>query len=100
MLSIEGIVGILLIVILNYVFTVMFLSKVKEQRIVEKEIIKNSVNRIYKDFCMKLIPICIIAVTFCFIQWIPISSFGMVMFWGIVEMLIYNYVVTINVLKS
>ena len=38
-------------------------------------------------------------VTFSFIKWMPISSFGMVMFWGVSLVAIYNSLVTNSLLK-
>ena len=38
-------------------------------------------------------------ITFCFIRWTPISSFGMIMFWGIALMVVYNSIVTNGLLK-
>ena len=57
------------------------------------------VKEVYKEFFVKIIPIVIVAITFCFMGWMPISSFGMVMFWGIVLMAIYNSIVTNSLLK-
>ncbi len=47
-----------------------------------------------------MVPVILMTITFCFINWIPISSFGMVMFWGIVLMAIYNGVITNSLLKK
>ena len=49
---------------------------------------------------LKVIPIAILSVVFCFIKWIPASSFGMVMFWGIALIIIYNLLITKNLLKK
>ena len=48
---------------------------------------------------MKLIPICISVIVFCFISWTTISSFGMVMFWGVALIALYNYLITATMLK-
>ena len=57
-------------------------------------------NMSIKDMVIKIIPIAILAITFCFMGWIPTSSFGMVMFWGITLIIIYNLLVTKNLLKT
>lgn len=54
---------------------------------------------VYKEFFLKIIPVIILAITFCFITWTPISSFGMVIFWGLVLLAIYNSIVTNSLLK-
>ncbi len=86
-LSIEGLLGIVIAFALDY----MLISKliVKTDRKLE----------VWKEFFVRIIPIMILAVTFCFIAWTPISSFGMTMFWGIVLIAIYNSIVTNSLLK-
>ena len=61
--------------------------------------IKQMVKETYKEFFITILPICIAVITFCFAGWTPISSFGMVMFWGIVLIAIYNFIITNNLLK-
>ena len=54
---------------------------------------------IYKEFFLTIFPIIILVITLCFVNWEPMSSFGMVMFWGIALIAIYNVLVTNNLLK-
>lgn len=99
-LSIEGILGIIVILILNYIFINMLLKRIKEKnKKVQAEDVKIAYREMIKEFFIKIVPICIAIVVFSFIQWTPISSFGMVMFWGIVLIALYNYIVTYNLLK-
>ena len=99
-ISLEGAYGILVILILNYIFINMLLKKIKNQ---SKKPTKEEVNlaekETFKEFFIKIVPICIAIIVFCFVQWTPISSFGMVMFWGIALIAIYNYIVTDSLLK-
>ena len=78
----------------------MLLKKIKNQ---SKKPTKEEVNlaekETFKEFFIKIVPICIAIIVFCFVQWTPISSFGMVMFWGIALIAIYNYIVTDSLLK-
>lgn len=48
----------------------------------------------YKSFISKIVPVAIIAFTFSFIKWEAISTFGMITFWGILLVLIYNLIIT------
>ncbi|MCI8412434.1 MAG: hypothetical protein HFJ40_08495, partial [Clostridia bacterium] len=99
-ISIEGIFGIVLVLILNYIFINKLLLKLKEKsKKSDKEIVKTSIKETYKEFFIKIIPICITVIIFCFIKWVPISSFGMIMFWGITLIAIYNFIVTNSLLK-
>ena len=100
-LSIEGLCAIGLVLILEYVFIKGLLQKIKqnEKEKLNKEIITKIIKETYAQFFISMIPASIAVITFCFIKWIPISSFGMVMFWGIVLIAIYNFIVTCNLIK-
>ena len=93
-ISIESIFGIAVTLILNYIFVNKLLSKLKKEETVNKGIITNILKENYKEFFIKIIPVCIAVITFCFIKWEPISSFGMVMFWGILLIALYNISIT------
>lgn len=41
-----------------------------------------------------LVPVAIIAIIFTFNSWLPVFSFGMVMFWGIAVSILYNFIFT------
>lgn len=97
-LSIEGIFAIAITLVLNYIFVNKLLSKLKNEKI-NKGIVNKSLTETYKEFFIRIIPVCILAIVFCFINWSPISSFGMVMFWGIALIAIYNFIVTNILLK-
>ena len=86
-LSIEGIFGIVVVFVLNYILLNQLVAKKEERKL------------IYQNFFIKIIPIIIMIVTFSFIKWMPISSFGMVMFWGVSLVAIYNSLVTNSLLK-
>ena len=89
-ISIEAIAGIIIVLILNYIFTKMLLNKINDLRKEKEEnIIKKATIETYKKFYLRIIPICIMSIAFCFIKWIPISSFGM----------IYNAIITRYILK-
>ena len=96
--SIQGIVGIIVTIILNYIFINKILSTIKKSEDSKKlENVKEGIKESYKEFFIKLVPICISVIAFCFASWTTISSFGMVMFWGILLMAIYNYFITKNI---
>ena len=96
-LTIEGIVGIVLIIGLNYKFNYKLLKKINNK--MEKTNVKNAIKENYIEFFIKIIPIIILAIAFCFIKWVAINSFGMVMFWGIALIAIYNIIITNTLLK-
>ena len=98
--SIQGIIGIIVTIILNYIFINKLLSIIKKSEDSKKlETVKEALKQGYKQFFIKLIPICISIIVFCFAGWTTISSFGMVMFWGITLIALYNYLITATMLK-
>lgn len=100
LVSIQGIVGILITIFLNYIFINKILLNIKNSADSKKiENVKQGIKDAYIEFFKKLIPICISIIVFCFISWSTISSFGMIMFWGISLMAIFNYLVTATMLK-
>ena len=99
-ISIESIAGIIIVLILNYIFTTMFLNKIEELNKEKAEnVMKKATGETYKKFYLRIIPVCIMAIAFSFIKWVPISSFGMITFWGIVIIAIYNAIITRYLLK-
>lgn len=100
-LSIEGLVAIALVLILEYIFINRILSKTKQESKgkINRAIIKEAIKETYKEFFITIIPIAIVIITFCFAKWTSISSFGMVMFWGISLIAIYNFAILGNLLK-
>ena len=98
--ALEGIFAIAIILIINYIFQNKLLTKIKELKTNKEEgIVGKAMKETYKEFFIKILPICIMAIVFCFISWIPISSFGMVMFWGLLLIAIYNPTITQALLK-
>ncbi len=99
-ISIDSIFAIGIILILNYIFTNMLLSnnrKMNDSKV--ENAVGKSVSETYKKFFMRIIPICVVVITFCFANWIPMNSFGMTAFWGIVIIAIYNAIITNGLLR-
>ena len=93
-ISIEGIGAILLTLIINLRLNQMILSKTKTMNVVSE-----AVTTSYKELFLRIIPIMIITVVFSFSGWTNLSSFGMIMFWGLALIAVYNIVVTKTLLK-
>lgn len=92
-ITVEGLIAIIVSIILTYIAILKILQyKLK----IENE--KQAFERAMRNFIMVLIPVVIISVVFTFNSWLPVFSFGMVMFWGIVVNLVYNLIVTRNLL--
>ena len=94
MISVEGICAIIIIILLNLKFTQELLEKTKKVNL-----LKEALKLTYKDIFIKIIPIIILSIVACLTKWDNLSSFGMIMFWGIVLIALYNFIVTRTLLK-
>lgn len=86
----EGIAGISLSIIINYIFMYKAFNRIDSKFIKETT----------KDFSIKLIPIFIIAVIFTFGTTANIASFGMALVWGLIIMYLYNLSLTQITVKT
>lgn len=86
-ITLEGVAGIITSIILEYISIMYALNKMKENTDL-------TCNQCFTKFLPILVPIAISTVILCFVKWLPIYSFGMTMFWGIVLVIVYNHVVT------
>ena len=93
-ITIEGIGAIILVILIDLKLSQMMLNKTKILNVVS-ETVKSS----YKELFLKLVPIMIVSIVFCFSGWTNLSSFGMIMFWGFILIAIYNIIVTEILLK-
>lgn len=89
-ITIEGICGIVLGSIINFVYTYNAFRNIR----------LNFVKDVTAKFALRLIPIYIIAVVFSFNRIAKISSLGMTLVWGIIIMYLYNMTLTQITLNS
>lgn len=90
-ISIAGLCAIALSVIINYIVNIITLNNLKNIED-EKLALKKSVGKIVK----MLIPIFIVFIVFTFFN----SSFGIVGFWSLIILLIYNFLITNNLITG
>lgn len=93
-ISLESLVAAIMILILNYIVTIQLL-RIKEP---DKEQSKKQYANQFKSIIIRLVPIFIISIIFAFVSGTKIYTFGMFMFWGVLLSVIYNYIVTKNML--
>lgn len=86
-ITLEGVAGIITSIILEYISIMYALNKMKENTDL-------TCNQCFTKFLPILVPIAISTVILCFVKWLPIYSFGLTMFWGIILVIVYNHVVT------
>lgn len=82
-LTTEGIAGLIVAVIINYVFNYIMLKKGQKPNMYKETNI---------EFLFYTLPLFIIAILFSFSARANIASFGLTMFWGIIMTYIYNFI--------
>lgn len=92
--TLNSLVSMFIVVLLNYIFNVIILNTLKKEKS-----INNVIKQSFKEFFIKMIPVVIISIAFSFVSWIPISSFGMTMVWGLAIIALYNIIITRSFLK-
>ena len=87
-ISISSIVAILIAALLNFE--------------INRELLLNTdkYKKTYISFVMKMIPIYAISIIFSFINWTVLNTFGMILFWGITLMVLYNLIITKILIKA
>lgn len=92
-ITIEGIFGIVISAILNYIYIYKTFKNVK----------LNFVTDLTKKYALKLIPFYVVAIVFSFNSIANIYSLGMTLVWGIIIMYLYNLTLTkisVNTIKE
>ena len=86
--SLEAIFTGAIIVAINYLIVIDFLKMQENTKLIN----------IFKSQIMKVMPIVLIAIVFSFVKATKLSTCGMFLFWGILVSMIYNYVLTRDML--
>lgn len=93
-ISLESITAGIITLAINYMITYKLLKTHEADVELRKTVYANE----FKSIIIKSIPIFIIAIVFVFIRWTKISTFGMTLFWGLILSIIYNYLLTRDML--
>ena len=91
--TLEGICGIIIAMVLNYILLVYLLHTLKHT---EKDLAQYKIayNKATLSMALVLIPTLIIGIVLCFATWNPAYSFGTIIFWAVFIMAIYNISIT------
>ena len=87
-ISLAGIFAIAIAVIVEYIVTGLILNEYSKK--CEKEILIKNIKHLMGRIAICLVPFVVMAVTFALISWEEIASIGMILFWTIIIMIIYN----------
>lgn len=89
-ISLEGIVGILVGAIINYMFLYYAFKNIEN----------NYIKETMAKFAVRLIPIYIIAIVFTFDRFSNIASLGMTLVWSLIILYVYNLIFTQVTIKE
>ena len=91
--TLEGICGIVIAMVLNYILLIYLLHSLKYA---EKDLAQYKIayNKAIISMVLVLIPTLIIGIVLCFASWNPAYSFGTIIFWAVFIMAIYNISIT------
>lgn len=92
-ITLEGIYGIILLALLNYILLIYLLQNIKKTD-KELEEYRKIYNKSILSAILVLIPAIIIGIVLSFATWLPAYSFGTIIFWGVLIIAIYNAIVT------
>ena len=87
-ISLAGIFAIAIAVIVEYIVTGLILNEYSKK--CEKEILIKNIKHLMGRIAICLVPFVVMAGTFALISWEEIASIGMILFWAIIIMIIYN----------
>lgn len=85
-ITITGLGAGILSIIMNYIYEINILKTKKED--------KKAFKKVSFKFIGIYLPCLVVSIVFSFMNFLPIASFGMVLFWGILTMIIYNFMIT------
>ena len=84
-ITMEGMSAIVISMVLEYIFTYLVLKNMQE----DKDGMYKKANL---EFSLNTFPIYVISIVFTFAARANINSFGMILFWGIIIIYIYNFI--------
>lgn len=90
-ITLSGIFAIAVAYIIEYAILMLMLSAYNAN--LTREQTNNKIGKLFSKVVISLIPFVILSVSFAVLRWQEIASVGMVMFWAILIMVIYNAII-------
>ena len=90
-ITLSGIFAIAVAYIIEYAILMLMLSAYNAN--LTREQTNNKIVKLFSKVVISLIPFVILSVSFAVLRWQEIASVGMVMFWAILIMVIYNAII-------
>jgi len=89
-ISPSGIVGVGFLCL----FQVAFMAEILKNRKKQLKLKISDFRDVYFKYLKIGIPVILLALVYTFSNWLPISSLGMILFWGSVLFTLYNFIIT------
>lgn len=90
-LTLTGIAGIAIATIIEYVITMLIIKQYNKDT--DEATVNKNVKNVMSNSAKTIAPILIMSVIFALIKWEQIASIGMVLFWAILIMIVYNAII-------
>lgn len=90
-LTLTGIAGIAIATIIEYVITMLVIKQYNKDT--DEATVNKNVKNVMSNSAKTIAPILIMSVIFALIKWEQIASIGMVLFWAILIMVVYNAII-------
>ena len=90
-LTLTGIAGIAIATIIEYVITMLVIKQYNKDT--DEATVNKNVKNVMSNSAKTIAPILIMSVIFTLIKWEQIASIGMVLFWAILIMVVYNAII-------
>lgn len=90
-MTLAGLFTIAVATIIEYVITMIILNEYKKST--EISTLEKNIKNLLGKMAISMVPVLVMAITFALTSWEEIASIGMVLFWAILIMIIYNIVI-------
>lgn len=90
-ISLPGIFTIATVVVIEYIITMLILKEYSKKY--DSETTKKNIKKLLGKTLITLTPLTVMAITFALMNWQEIASIGMILFWAILIIVIYNIII-------
>lgn len=90
-ISLPGIFAIAVMIFIEYIITMLILKEYSKK--CDSETLEKNIKKLLVRISITLVPLTVMAVTFAVMSWQEIASVGMILFWAILIIAIYNIII-------
>ena len=90
-ISLPGIFAIAVMIFIEYIITMLMLKEYSKKY--DSETLEKNIKKLLVRISITLVPLTVMAVTFALMSWQEIASVGMILFWAILIIAIYNIII-------